>query len=317
MKVVLLAVAILISCSLPAQTFRWDNEQAPRKTTETISASSEMGVAMIYPDYYEGSPTALGDIFSQNNLTGAHKKLPLGTLVQVTRLDNGQSVQIRINDRGAYCDDCIVDLTKAAAGALGMLEQGQAEVRLTVLGEIKSAPAESSLAQTGSNGNQMTARGVEPAQQQIQRRLSPPPPNSYGNTQPRTPVTVAAAEVPSSNSTGTADFVVSGEYVADPAMSRVENGITILSLPISPFTVQFGAYAKRSNADRHARRLLDAGFDNVFLLVEENRAEQPLHRVVTAPFATVDEAKAYVNAVRAYHDMKALVFETKLVEVKD
>ena len=315
MKVVLLAVAFLLSCHLPAQTFRCDNEKTPQKTTENAPENVETGIAMIYPDYYEGSPTALGDIFSQRNFTGAHKKLPLGTMVQVTRLDNGQSVEVRINDRGAYCDDCIVDLTKAAASALGMLEQGQVEVRLTVLGELKPAATETSLAMV-ERESQFTVRGVDPTLS-TQRRLSPPPPNSYNRSQPRTPITEPAAEVPATHETPDANCVITNDYLSGPVQARIENGITILTLPISPFTVQFGAYSKRSNADRHARRLLDAGFDNVFLLVEENRGEQPLHRVITAPFGTVEEAKAYVNDVGAYHDMKALVFETKLVEVTD
>ncbi|MEO0875185.1 MAG: SPOR domain-containing protein, partial [Bacteroidota bacterium] len=100
-------------------------------------------------------------------------------------------------------------------------------------------------------------------------------------------------------------------------LGRTENGITVIDLPFSPFSVQFGAYTKRANAERHVKRLIDAGFDNVFMLQEERPGEPTLNRVIAAPFATYTEAKAYATQVQDYHDMRALVFQAKLVEVRE
>ena len=323
MKVVLLVVAFFSTFCLSAQTFRWDNEQPRQAEEEVPIAATETGTAMIYPDYYEGSPTALGEVFSQKEFTGAHKKLPLGTVVQLTRLDNGQSVQVRINDRGAYCDGCIVDITKAAANALSMQGERQVEVRLRVLGERKGTDeaVTASIAPIElEESSRFTARGTDNA---AQRRTVSPTPNAYdtnsSGVQARTPATPSTTqEMPAAyEEPANQPCVITDEYLMGGPIGKTENGITVIDLPFSPFSVQFGAYTKRSNAERHVRRLVDVGFDNVFLLREERPGEDTLHRVISAPFNSYEEAKAYASQVQEYHDMRALVFQTKLVEVRE
>ena len=69
-------------------------------------------------------------------MTAAHKTLAFGTRVRVTHLGNGRSVDVRINDRGPYIAGCIIDLTAAAAGVIGMTGSGVARISMTVLGVI-------------------------------------------------------------------------------------------------------------------------------------------------------------------------------------
>jgi rare lipoprotein A len=80
------------------------------------------------------SRTASGERCNPNALTAAHRTLPFGTKVKVEHVKSGRSVVVRINDRGPFVGGRIIDLTKAAAGKLGMLKSGTATVRLTVLG---------------------------------------------------------------------------------------------------------------------------------------------------------------------------------------
>ena len=70
-----------------------------------------------------------------NKMTAAHRTLPFNTIVRVTNLDNGRSVQVRINDRGPYRRDRILDLSAAAAHNLGMTDDGVAQVRIEVVKE--------------------------------------------------------------------------------------------------------------------------------------------------------------------------------------
>ncbi len=77
---------------------------------------------------------AAGGWFNPNAMTAAHKTLPFGTRVRVTHLGNGRSVEVRINDRGPYVAGRIIDLSKAAAIAIGMTGQGIARVAVEVLG---------------------------------------------------------------------------------------------------------------------------------------------------------------------------------------
>jgi len=90
------------------------------------------GLASWYGPGFHGNRTASGEVFNQNELTAAHRSLPFGTRVRVTNLNNGQSVTVRINDRGPFVRGRIIDLSRHAARVLGI--SGVAPVRLEILG---------------------------------------------------------------------------------------------------------------------------------------------------------------------------------------
>lgn len=96
-------------------------------------AQIQTGKASFYADKFDGKPTASGEKYRHNKLTGAHKTLPFGTIVRITNVANNESVEVTINDRGPYVDDRIIDLSKAAAEKLGFVSQGLAEVKLEVI----------------------------------------------------------------------------------------------------------------------------------------------------------------------------------------
>ena len=99
----------------------------------------EIGIASWYGPAFHGKASASGEIFNENDLTAAHPTLPIPSLVKVTNLENGRSVIVRLNDRGPFVDDRIIDLSKAAAAALDMYAKGTARVRVQYVGP---APAE-------------------------------------------------------------------------------------------------------------------------------------------------------------------------------
>jgi rare lipoprotein A (peptidoglycan hydrolase) len=97
------------------------------------------GTASWYGPGFHGKKTASGEIYDQTKLTAAHKTLPLGTKARVTNLDNGSAVEVEINDRGPFIDGRIIDLSRAAAGALGLVESGTAPVRVELIGDSSVA----------------------------------------------------------------------------------------------------------------------------------------------------------------------------------
>lgn len=99
---------------------------------------SEVGVASWYGPQHQGKPTATGEVFDQNGLSAAHKTLPLPSIVEVTNLENGRKIRVRVNDRGPFVDGRIIDLSKAAAAQLGMVGQGTAKVRVRYIGPAES-----------------------------------------------------------------------------------------------------------------------------------------------------------------------------------
>lgn len=93
----------------------------------------EIGLASWYGDDFHNKKTANGETFNMNEMTAAHKTLPLPSIVRVTNLENGRSVVVRVNDRGPFVDNRIIDLSKKAADALGFKHRGLITVRVELL----------------------------------------------------------------------------------------------------------------------------------------------------------------------------------------
>lgn len=104
------------------------------------------GKASYYADEFEGETTANGETFDPSQMTAAHRDLPFGTRVRVTRIGAAeeQSVVVRINDRGPFKDNRIIDLSEAAARELGMMGKGVVEVRLDIVEETEGDASERS-----------------------------------------------------------------------------------------------------------------------------------------------------------------------------
>lgn len=128
---------------------RWYRPQAN-------SSYDRVGVASWYGAAFHGRRTANGERFDMHALTAAHPTLPLSTVVRVTNLDNGRSVAVRINDRGPFARNRIIDMSQAGARVLGFAAQGTARVRVTVVdgaamtaGEAGKTPADPDRGATG------------------------------------------------------------------------------------------------------------------------------------------------------------------------
>ena len=99
----------------------------------TESTVVQKGKASYYARSFQGKETASGETFNQNELVAAHKTLPFDTRVEVTNLENGKQVTVRINDRGPFKPGRIIDLSRVAANRIDLLEDGIAPVRIETL----------------------------------------------------------------------------------------------------------------------------------------------------------------------------------------
>ncbi len=117
-------MAVLAGCGLLGR-----RASAP----EASGGPVQLGTASWYGPGFHGRHTSSGEIYDQYDLTAAHRTLPLGTRVAVTNLQNGKEVEVRINDRGPFVKDRMIDLSYAAARILGMIGPGTVPVRLEVL----------------------------------------------------------------------------------------------------------------------------------------------------------------------------------------
>jgi rare lipoprotein A len=109
-------------------------QERDTKSVQKKPRAVQVGKASWYGPRFHGKKTASGEPFDQYDHTAAHPSFPLGSRVRVTRLDNERSVEVEINDRGPFVDGRIIDLSRAAAQALGMTDDGVIMVRVELLG---------------------------------------------------------------------------------------------------------------------------------------------------------------------------------------
>jgi rare lipoprotein A len=121
-------VTVASAAAAPARSASSDSVRGPRLT------GASHGLTGLASYYARGEITATGERFDPAAMTAAHRTLPFGTRVRVTRVDTGNSVVVRINDRGPFKPNRVIDLSKGAAENLGMTAVGLTPVRLEVLG---------------------------------------------------------------------------------------------------------------------------------------------------------------------------------------
>ena len=108
----------------------------PEKIEKRETRGVQYGVASWYGADFHGKPTSSGEIYDMYQLTCAHNTLPLGTMVMVTNLENGRSLELKVNDRGPFVKERIIDVSYAAAQMLGIWEKGTALVKVEVIGPL-------------------------------------------------------------------------------------------------------------------------------------------------------------------------------------
>jgi rare lipoprotein A len=232
----------------------------------------ERGVASWYGTEFHGLRTSTGESYDMFAMTAAHKTLPLPCYARVTNLSNGRNVVVRINDRGPFVANRIIDLSYSAANRLDMIRNGTAFVQVEVLSP--AAPSLTASMPVSTLAAQAASVGVSavPA-------MSP---------------AAAAAQAPV-----TAPAVGSGAASDAPAAAAPAAAAApfVTPAPSGTFYIQVGAYSKVENASGAVRKLRGAGLANVFTLGPA--AHQPLQRVRIGPIASVQQFDELIERLNA------------------
>ena len=211
--------------------------------------ATQTGVASWYGPGFHGRRTANGETYDQFGLTAAHRTLPHGTRVEVTNLNNGRRVRVRINDRGPYVDDRVIDLSYTAAQRIDMIGSGTAPVQLEVLeadavdlpaAVVAAAPPPRAPPAAPLDAPAMNARPVS-------LRLAPPPP----------PAPPAPATGPYAVQAGTyADYARARREQQRLGAEGARVHLAMIEAPEARYyQLRVGPFASRDDADRAARRL--------------------------------------------------------------
>ena len=241
----------------------------------------KVGVASWYGPGFDGQLTANGEIYDQNALTAAHPTLQMPSLVRVVNLENGRSVVVRINDRGPFARDRIIDVSHRAAELLGFLDQGTARVRVQVLTQESYAIAVE--ARGGADGPVVAARPRETVQ--VATLATP-----VAATSVPTPIAVVDSPPP----TPSPEIAPSAVTVADPAPAQ-----SPVQPPLEPdesgYFVQAGAFSVYGNASRLRERLSPLANTTIAPLTRSDGST--LYLVQLGPIETAEVADQVLERV--------------------
>jgi len=132
--ILILLIVLFYGCSSTTRYSRANDNSENKTRDNNLSAFEiETGTASFYADEFDGKKTANGEVYDINDLTAAHPSYAFNTIVKVTNLSNGKSVEVRINDRMPQFKGRIIDLSFAAAKEIEMINAGIQEVKLEVI----------------------------------------------------------------------------------------------------------------------------------------------------------------------------------------
>lgn len=257
----------------------------------------QRGIASWYGPQFHMKATANGELFDMNALTAAHTTLPLPSIVEVTNLENGRRIEVRVNDRGPFVGNRIIDVSQEAARQLGFDRQGLAKVRVRY---VRPAPLEP------QDGSRRYARAPQPAPVRAGPTQSAPQVRTYAAAAPApfvaqppaTPEYLPEPRRPSSTITQAALDPVeparSGWTAEAGLAAQAEPAPAIGSTSLTPgasgnYRIQAGAFGNPANAERAVQILASSGKEAVIEPVERNGAT--LYRVLVE--AASDEGEAY------------------------
>ncbi len=277
-------------------------------TTSLIAQGDEFGIASYYSDLFQGKPTASGELYDKDKLTAAHKTLPFGTLVKVTRLDNNKSVQVRVNDRGPFISGRIIELSREAASRVDLIQDGATRVKVEVVKEKPSteAIAEATKPEQPKSFEEPVAK-VENKEDKKPAQTTSTTSDKAGNLKiNEKPSKTAAAEVtkPEAKPASTSVLVKSQDYTP-VGLYEIE-----LKRPEAKgFGVQVAALTSQNALFKKIADLQGSWFDNILVNVEQGKGDDMVYKVILGSFATQAEAKVYQSNLKKNKKVNGFVVD--------
>lgn len=260
------------------------------------------GIASWYGPKFHGKKTANGEIFDMNRLTAAHPTLPMPSTVRVTNLENDKQVVVRLNDRGPFAGDRIIDMSRAAAEALGFRDQGLARVRVEYLGEARLADAITSV---GGEAAPVIAT-ADGMMDTVRTRIATGP--EVATSPAPTGTASVVGEMPSMRAPSVTDRPMQQVTISTPATGRTETPDRTMTNDRGQtglFLVQIGAYSSTQNALNAAARFEDS------YPVRRDRvtvgADKYAYRVRLGPFTSAAAANDAKSAAKSSGFADALI----------
>jgi rare lipoprotein A len=264
---------------------------------------TETGIASWYGPGFHGKMTANGEIFDENEMTAAHRTLQMPSIIRVTNLSNGRTAIFRVNDRGPFAHDRILDVSKRGASVLGFKSKGTAKIRLEVLSGPSKEVAHRAKAGYSTKGYEvaLTQDGrISPQSSTVMQRVSNDPavnvppikplPNMPNNPQLTTGIS-ASAPTPLAK-----PLPVEAVALDTPPLPP--------SLGVGRIFVQAGAFSQEPNALAYSEKMKQFGPSKVYLARSGDRT---LYRVRLGPYENRVAASEVIERLRNAGNSTAVI----------
>jgi rare lipoprotein A len=255
----------------------------------------ETGIASWYGPGFHGKRTANGEVFNENDVTAAHPTLPLPTMVQVTNLENGRSIKVRINDRGPFANNRIIDLSKRSAQLLDIERAGTAKVLVEILPDETRQLIAMAKGQAADDADVPQAAPVGQVQTKSLTGAAPASPTAPGQPQPQLqkqlqPTLPQTTALPQ-------PAPLQPQPQPQPQLVPLANQpVQQVAVQPSSLYIQAGSFASPTNAENLRTRL--GAFGNAFVAAARI-GTQDFYRVRVGPLASVSEADGTLNRMIA------------------
>ncbi len=232
----------------------------------------ETGIASWYGPGFHTKATANGETYDENDLTAAHKTLPMPSMVRVTNLENGRSIVVRINDRGPFVNNRVIDMSRRGAQLLGFVQNGTAKVRVQVMKDESMMLA----AKASSQGGDVFSPAPKAAPAGSVTAQALPPGGNASASAPSQPI-----ETPK------------GSAIGNVQVPQPTGQVSVVPVAPSSIFIQAGAFLRQQNAQQLQIKLANLGHQARITQFILN--QQRFYRVQLGPIASVEEADALLQ----------------------
>lgn len=298
-----------------------------------MAQDEEFGLASYYSDLFHGKPTASGELYDKNKYTCAHKTYPFGTMLRVTRLDNNKSVEVRVTDRGPFISGRVVEISRAAAERIGLIEDGgsaKVKVELSKAAQASEPVAEVTKPAAEEKTTREVAKQEEPKKDEPAPKPAETKPEKATITEKSVATTkkaeVAKEEPKSKPATAKAEPKPEAKPATNSKATLVKGNdfepydlfeIELKKPEKKGFGVQVAVLTSQEALFKKIGELQEKWFDSILISVQKNPKGENLYKVILGSFPTEGEANNYRNSLKKNKKMEGFVVDLSSMDTKN
>jgi len=294
--------------------------------TGLLAQEDELGLGSYYSDLFHGKPTASGELYDKTKFTCAHKTYPFGTLLKVTRLDNNKSVQVRVNDRGPFISGRVVEISKAAADQISLVQDGSTRVKVELVKQTQPTEAITETPKVAEEKPTVVATNSkvveEPKKEEKTAKTSEPKAEKTTseksvavNKKPEAPKEEPKKPAPAKAEKGTESkaVLVKGSEFQPYDLFEIE-----LKKPEKKgFGVQVAVLTTQEALFKKIADLQEDWFSSILVSVQKGAKGDVIYKIVLGSFATEGEANNYKNNLKKNKKMDGFVVDLASMDTKN